>query len=82
MPLSFIGYVLKLHLFLLINHDMLKILIRWQCVSLQQGVICKLSAVSRSGLQYEYGTLGIIFHPFVGALGPEFILMGDNDQRG
>ena len=31
-------------------------------------------------MQYGYGTLGISFHPFAGALGPEFILMVDKDQ--
>ena len=35
---------------------------------------------SLTGMQYEYGTLGIIVHPFSGALGPEFIFMVDNDQ--
>ena len=34
---------------------------------------------SLTGMQYGYGTLGIIFHPFAGALGPEFILMVNND---
>ena len=31
------------------------------------------------GMQYGYGTLRIIVHPFAGELGPEFILMVDND---
>ena len=35
---------------------------------------------SLTGMQYGYGTLGVIVHPFAGALGPEFILMVDNDQ--
>ena len=35
---------------------------------------------SLTGMQYGYGTSGIIVHPFAGALGPEFILMVDNDQ--
>ena len=35
---------------------------------------------SLTDMQYGYGALGIIVHPFAGALGPEFILMVDNDQ--
>ena len=31
-------------------------------------------------MQYGYGTLGIIVHPFAGALDPELILMVDDDQ--
>ena len=31
-------------------------------------------------MQYGYGTLGIIVHPFAGVFCPEFILMFDNDQ--
>ena len=35
---------------------------------------------SLTGVQYGYGTLGIIVHPFAGALDPELILMVDDDQ--
>ena len=36
---------------------------------------------SLTDMQYGYRTfLGIIVHPFAGSLGPEFILMVDNDQ--
>ena len=35
---------------------------------------------SLTGTLYGYGTLGIIVHPFAGALGPELILIVDNDQ--
>ena len=35
---------------------------------------------SLTGMQYGYGSLGIIVYPFAGALDPEFILMVDNDQ--
>ena len=35
---------------------------------------------SQTDMQYGYGTLGIIVHPFAGAWDPGFILMVDNDQ--
>ena len=31
-------------------------------------------------MQYGYGILGIILHPFAGALGPAFILTVDSDK--
>ena len=37
---------------------------------------------SLTGMQCGYGTLGIIVHPFAGALGPEFILMVTKGWRG
>ena len=35
---------------------------------------------SLTDMQYGYGTLGMIVHPFAGAWGPDGILMVDNDQ--
>ena len=42
--------------------------------------LCSIQNRSLTGMQYGYGTLGIIVHPFSGALYLEFILLVDNDQ--
>ena len=33
-----------------------------------------------TGMQFRYGALGIIVHPYASALDPEFILIIENDQ--
>ena len=52
------------------------------------GWVCNVSSLelysiqngSQTDMQYGYGTLGIIVHPFAGAWGPVFILMVDIDH--
>ena len=46
----------------------------WVC-SVGSSELYNIQNRSMTGMQYGYGTLG-----FAGTLGPEFILMVDNDQ--
>ena len=60
----------------------------WQCKSACVGWVCNVGSLELCSIQNEslndtqngYGTWGIIVHPFACALGPDFILMVDNDQ--
>ena len=60
----------------------------WQTKSACVGWVCNVGSLelysiengSLTGMQYLFGTLDIIAHPFAGALGPESILMVDNNQ--
>ena len=69
--------------FMLLEHDMFGrpnllvwggyvILVLWSCTDFQNG--------SLTGMQYGYGTLGIIAYPFAGLLIPKLIFMVNNDE--